>query len=78
MGTFNLTITYDDAKEAELLEALRDHYGKITVEGPQGQPAGDRDMTAAELRDRLELTIQKQVRKLFKTYKLKTVDDSLD
>lgn len=78
MGQFTLTINYDDAKEAELIEALRDHYGQVTVEGPQGEPSGSRELTPAELRDRLEVTIQKQVRKLFKTYKLKTIDDSLD
>ena len=35
MGTFNLTITYPDNKETELLAALRWHFGQVEEAPPE-------------------------------------------
>lgn len=67
MGTFNLTITYPDDKQAELLAALREHFGQIEEVDGEGV-ATSRDRTPAELVDGLERLTQSQIKRIYIKY----------
>ena len=77
MGTFNLTITYPDGKEAELLAALRDSFGQVEETDENGDITS-RDMTPAEIKDRLERMSQQQIKRIYTKYMQRQNPVSLD
>jgi len=75
MGTFNLTITYPDNKETELLAALRWHFGQ--VEEIVDDVPTMRDLTAAEIKDKLEDLTMAGIRRIFIKHKRSLADVTL-
>ena len=67
MGTFNLTITYPDDKEADLLTALRESFGQVEEVDGEGVVTY-RDLTTVEIKDRLENLTQSQIRRIYVKY----------
>ena len=69
MATINLTITYPDAKGADIVAALRDYYGK--------HPDG-RDYTPAELQGFVQEETVRFMKAIYVDWKKKNtlLDDS--
>ncbi len=62
MATFSIIINYPDAKQQELIDALRWHYGKVEeVDGP-------RVRTPAELKQVFDNEIKKRLVQIHKNY----------
>ena len=75
MGTFNLTITYPDNKATELMAALRWHFGQ--VEEIVDDVPTMRDLTAVEIKDKLEDLTMSGIRRIFIKHKRSLADITL-
>lgn len=65
MAVLSFTITYDDEKQADLLEALRDHYGQKT-DPETGELV---DQTPMELKARLHGQFVGQLKSIYLRWK---------